>query len=150
MSLTPHFTVREMETTSTGIPNHATEDILPKLRALCSAVLEPWRERVGPLRINSGYRGPQVNAAVNGSKTSQHVKGEAADVTPLTMGRREAWGILLRMMDEGLPVDQAIIYEGTTHVHVSHTASRIARRQVLVKTTAGKYEDWATYDGPLK
>lgn len=145
MKLTPHFTLAEMTRTSTGLPNTPTAAELCKLRAVCSAVLEPWRELVGPLKVNSGFRSMAVNDRVGGSVKSQHVKGEAADVVPLKVVRRQAWLELLRMMDAGLPVDQAIIYETTNHIHISHTADRVARRQSLVKTAGGSYVTWDSY-----
>lgn len=146
--LTPHFTLDELTRTSTGLDNTPTTEETAKLRAVCSAVLEPWRERVGPMKVNSGFRSKAVNDAVGSTDRSQHRKGEAADVVPLRMPRRDAWLILLDMMKAGLPVDQAIIYEGTNHIHVSHTATRVARRQVLVKTSTG-YVDWDNYGGQL-
>jgi len=51
------------------------------LRALCDNVLQPVRDHFGkPVRVNSGYRHPDVNAKVGGSKTSDHCKGMAADI----------------------------------------------------------------------
>ena len=147
MKLTPHFTLAEMTRTSTGVPNVPTAADLCRLRAVCSAVLEPWRERVGPLRVSSGYRSMRVNDAVGGSVKSQHLKGEAADVVPLRMERRKAWLVLVEMVRAGLPVDQAIIYESTGHIHVSHTADRTARRQLLVKQSDGTYTSWDSYPG---
>ncbi len=144
MNLTPHFSYDEMTRTSTGKPNAPSVAELARLRAVCSAVLEPWRERVGAMKVNSGFRSMAVNDAVGGSVKSQHVKGEAADVVPLKASRLAAWQTLVRMMDEGLPVDQAIIYEGTNHIHVSHTADRTARRQKLV-STGGRYVTWDSY-----
>lgn len=150
MNLSPHFTLQELTTTSTGLSNVPNADEVCRLRALCSAVLEPWRERVGPLQVNSGYRSEEVNAAVGGSTTSQHRQGEAADVQPTRISRAQAWDVLLDLMDHGLPVDQAIIYESASHVHVSHTARYSPRRQVLVKTRSGSYVPWAEYQGPLR
>ena len=129
MLITPHFSLEELSTTATGLENTPGPVEACCLRALCSAVLEPWRERVGPLRITSGYRSVLVNVAVGGSPTSQHLRGEAADVVPVrsTVGR--AYEVLTQMMDAGLPVDQLILYSG--HIHVSHTARWVARRQVI-------------------
>lgn len=145
MNLTPHFTLQELTTTKTGKANTPNTGEVAKLRALCSAVLEPWREIVGPLRVNSGFRSEAVNNAVGGSSTSQHRYGEAADVTPLGWSRARSWRALLDLMAAGLPVDQAIIYESTSHVHLSHTARHNARREALVKTSSGQYVEWSKY-----
>lgn len=49
-------------------------------------LLQPVREHWGALRVNSAFRGPSVNAKVGGSKTSQHMIGEAVDFVPLSEG----------------------------------------------------------------
>lgn len=46
--------------------------------------LQSLRDKVGPLRITSGYRCRQHNAAVGGAKDSQHVLGLAADIVSRT------------------------------------------------------------------
>ena len=45
-------------------------------------LLEPARQQVGPIIINSGYRNPRVNALVGGVRNSQHLLGQAADIRP--------------------------------------------------------------------
>ena len=79
MNLSPHFTLYELTRTSSGLYNGPTIDQIRALTVLCTTLLEPVRNRFGPVSIHSGYRGPAVNAAIGGSKTSQHMKGEAAD-----------------------------------------------------------------------
>ena len=75
--LSPNFTVEEFAC-KCGKCNYTT----PSLALV--AALEELREALGnkPLRINSGLRCPAHNKAVEGSPTSQHVKGTAADVRP--------------------------------------------------------------------
>ena len=129
--LTPHFTVAEFEVTNTGLPNTMPEDMVCAARCLCAAVLEPLRRRSGPLRVSSGYRSPALNKEVKGSKSSQHMRGEAADIVPVGRTRRHVWDLILGMPH--LPYDQAVMYEGTGHLHISHTTTRENRRQLLVK-----------------
>jgi zinc D-Ala-D-Ala carboxypeptidase len=51
------------------------------LVALCTTILDPIRDHVGrPVRVTSGYRCAALNARIGGSPTSQHSKGEAADI----------------------------------------------------------------------
>lgn len=54
-----------------------------RLQVLAQTILQPIRDHIRrPLRINSGYRSPEKNAATKGSsKTSQHILGEAADIS---------------------------------------------------------------------
>lgn len=58
-----------------------SDEVISSLEHLCQNVLQPVREKLGvPMRITSGYRCKLLNELVNGSKTSQHVFGQAADV----------------------------------------------------------------------
>ena len=150
MQLTPHFTLAELTVTRTGIANDPGPHHVCALTALCSAVLEPLRERWrGPVRVTSGFRSEAVNAAVKGSRTSQHMRGEAADVIP-PGDRVTAYEEARIAMLAGLPIDQLIIYEAAPHLHVSHTARYTARRQALVCLADGSYQQWHDYDGALK
>lgn len=149
MILSPHFTLAELTVTSTGLPNVPSPAHVEALRALCLQALEPWRAVVGPIRITSGYRSPEVNAAIRGSKTSQHMRGEAADCQPLRGSLVDAWEALCSLLRCGLPVDQAILYvrpSGQGWIHVSH--DEIPRRQLLVER-GGRYVPLEDYEGPL-
>lgn len=82
------FTLKEMTRSSTatklGIDNTPNELIINNLNDLVTNVLDPLRESYGkPIRVTSGYRCQILNEAVKGVKNSQHMKGQAADITPL-------------------------------------------------------------------
>jgi uncharacterized protein YcbK (DUF882 family) len=81
--LSPNFTWGEMTRTGNTdlqeVNRKEAEQHLEKAKVLCNTLLEPIRAKFGPLRINSAFRGPAVNAKVGGSKTSQHMLFEAAD-----------------------------------------------------------------------
>lgn len=96
IQLSPHFKLSEFENSSTararGINNKVPEHLIPSLKTLCTEVLEPLRAIVKePIIISSGYRCPQLNAAVGGSKTSQHMKGEACDIHLSNMKKLRQW-----------------------------------------------------------
>ena len=85
MNLTQNFTLSEMTKSETalrfGMANDPTETEIENLRILCENVLQPVRNYYGMgVKVNSGYRHPLVNAKVNGSATSDHCKGFAADI----------------------------------------------------------------------
>ena len=85
MNLSEHFTLKELTVSDTatrlGLSNVPDDDAIASLTTLCEQVLEPVRNHYGkPVKVNSGYRAPEVNAAVGGSKTSDHCKGQAADI----------------------------------------------------------------------
>ena len=83
---------------------------------LCDEILEPMRALVGPLRINSGYRSPRVNAAIGGASTSQHMRGQAADVFPMKMALKEAFQAVKA---SSIPFDQLILEPSWIHVSVA-------------------------------
>jgi zinc D-Ala-D-Ala carboxypeptidase len=64
-----------------GLDNTPNDAALENLKTLCEKVLQPVRDHFGKsVTVNSGYRSPESNAAVNGSKSSDHCKGMAADI----------------------------------------------------------------------
>ena len=66
-----------------GIVNTTSDlDILSNIAYLVHYVLQPLRERCGPIRISSGYRCKTLNEAVDGVKNSYHLYGRAADIVP--------------------------------------------------------------------
>ena len=86
MNLSPHFSFTELTRTSqTALQDRNREEAQVYIAqlTLLAELLEAIRAHFGrPLKINSGFRGPAVNAATPGSsKTSQHMRGEAADIT---------------------------------------------------------------------
>ena len=89
MRLSAHFTLGEMCYSSTAanhkpkpIPNIPLKQNIVALQNLVDRCLEPVRQALKlPLQVNSGYRCPLVNTLVHGVPTSQHMRGEAADVT---------------------------------------------------------------------
>ena len=123
-----YFTLEELTHTSTGLTNIPDETQAGNLYALVNNILDPLREAFGaPIRINSGFRSEEVNRAVNGARKSQHLLGEAADITG---GSKENNRKLFKMIqDLHLPFDQVILYGDGRFIHVSH--SQINRKQVF-------------------
>lgn len=131
-SISKNFSYSEFEKSDIAdrfgiINNITTTEVRDAIKALVLNVLQPlrsaWKE---PLVVNSGYRCPELNShpLINGSKTSQHVKGEAADIkcsSPNELAR------LAAVM--ALPYDQMIIYPD--FVHFSHKLNGEQRGQIL-------------------
>ena len=85
MKLTENFTLSEMVKSETAL-RHSLDNTpgdaeIANLKRLAENVLQPIRNhyRAG-VKVNSGYRHPNVNAAVGGSRTSDHTRGQAADI----------------------------------------------------------------------
>lgn len=85
MQLSENFTLSELVKSETatrhGLDNTPNEEVIANLQNLVTYVLQPLRTAYGrSIKINSGYRAPDVNAAVGGSRTSDHCRGMAADI----------------------------------------------------------------------
>jgi hypothetical protein len=84
MNLSQNFTLAELCKSELAIrrsiDNSPTQDVISNLQALVVNILQPVRNSLGPITINSGYRSPAVNVAVGGSPTSDHCRGMAADI----------------------------------------------------------------------
>lgn len=143
-NLTTHFTLEEMLESDTaaalGIKNEPTKQHKANLKALAVHILEPIREKWGgAIVVSSGYRSKELNDVIpRASKTSQHCKGEAADIRPLDGRKLELFNMI---KVSGLPFDQLINEYPDKNgvpswIHVSFTTSRKNRGQVL--TLGGK------------
>ena len=62
--------------------NIPTPQVVFNLKYGCQHLLEPAREVVGSIIINSGYRNEAYNRQVGGVRNSQHLLGQAADIRP--------------------------------------------------------------------
>lgn len=84
MLLTKNFSLQEMTKSDTAtrfdMDNTPDDHEVENLRVLCENVLQPLRDALGPIRVNSGYRNGLVNEAVGGSRKSDHCRGFAADI----------------------------------------------------------------------
>ena len=115
--------------------------VAKNIEALVENVLDPVRERLGkPVVVNSGFRCLIHNKAVGGVYNSQHVSGQAADITPAGFkvqdsGFKEELAKLARIIVENGKFDQLILYP--TFVHVSWKRQGGNRREVLRKTSTG-------------
>lgn len=113
-----------------GITNEPGEKELAALRVLVSRTIQPLRDKLGlPIHVNSGYRCPELNKAVGGVPTSQHQKGEAADLSI----DGKASDILEALENNNIPFDQAILYRKQNFLHVSLKLDGVQRSNVIIK-----------------
>lgn len=130
MKLSKNFSLKEMLVTSTGIANVPTDKEIENMKTLAVKILQPLREYMNrPVIVTSGYRSYEVNKAVKGSKTSQHMRGEAADITA---GTRTLNKMMYEFIRDNLYYDQLINEYNYQWVHVSYTTERTNRKQELV------------------
>ena len=115
---------------STGSPQ-----AVANIEALVENVLDPAREKPGaPIAVNSGFRCPRHNREVGGVSASQHLRGEAADITVVNsekiIDKSELARLKQIIIDNGR-FDQLIDYG--TFLHVSWKRNGGNRKQKLIK-----------------
>lgn len=126
-----HFKEREFVCKCCGqLPPSMRDNI----EALVEQVLDPARQQFGgPVLLNSGYRCPKHNLAVGGVVNSQHMKGEAADITA---GSPEENKKLAEIIEANGKFDQMIKYldkDGRIRfIHVSWKRFGPNRKQTLI------------------
>lgn len=100
-----------------GLENLPSATALANMRNILAPGMQRIRELLThPVQITSGYRSPEVNAAVGGGKSSQHVQGLAADFVAPGFGPPRMIAKTLAANAKELGIDQ-VIYEGQwTHV----------------------------------
>lgn len=127
-----YFTKAELCASDTakarGVDNTPPPEVSVRMDVLINRLLDPVREKWGkPIRVNSGFRCPVLNRMVGGTQGSQHLSGEAADLTTGTVeGNRE----LFALIRDNFDFDQLIDEKNFAWVHVSYRAGD-NRKQVL-------------------
>jgi putative chitinase len=155
--LTEHFTLAEMIVSPTakrlGIPNTPTAEHIENMRYCCEKILEPVRKHFGKaVQINSSYRAPLVNKAVGGSKTSQHVNGQAIDFEIPGVDNKA----VADWIGDNLEFDQVILEfytkgdknSGWVHASIKKAGGNRKQRMIATKSKAGgtTYTQVADFD----
>ncbi|MCQ2255567.1 MAG: D-Ala-D-Ala carboxypeptidase family metallohydrolase [Bacteroidaceae bacterium] len=146
MNLTQNFTLSELTRSETAsrlhINNNPGTIPIQNLQKLCDSILQPLRNAYGkPIFVNSGYRSPTLNKAIGGATNSQHMLGQAADITArhsIQKGsdaaanhdyREENKRLFNLIISLKLPFDQLIDEKNYSWIHVSFGPRN--RRQIL-------------------
>jgi hypothetical protein len=140
-----YFTIEELEHSDTAtkykIDNTTNGETRTNLTKLIELLLDPIRTKWGkPIKVNSGYRCSKLNRIVGGVSTSQHVLGEAADIT---VGSSEENKKLFEMiLSMNILFDQLILEDGGKWIHISLKWKVMSknRREVLlgIRNSKGK------------
>jgi len=144
MRLSKNFTLNELTRSNTamrlGIDNEPSKEGIMKL-TLLAAFLQAIRDRIGALRITSGYRSPQLSEAIGSSSNSQHCRYEAVDLQYVKRGNMDNLMIYQALIDLDLDFDQCILEFGNATEYIDptspdwvHLSWKVVdnRRQVLV------------------
>lgn len=137
MQLSKNFTLQELTSTNTHLPNVPTEAEIARLQALVTSVLQPLRNMYGhQICVNSGFRSAAVNSAIGGATNSQHCTGEAADLDAADNAA------IFQLIRQHLPYDQLIWEGGDNHqpdwVHVSFREGHNRKQVLRMKVVGGK------------
>ena len=125
-----YFTINELCYSATaqanGINDTPSATQRNALTALVDTVLDPLRRAWGkPILVNSGYRCPALNNAVGGKASSQHLRGEAADIH---VSCEEVGMKMFRFICVNTDFDQLLfehaMNNGCCWLHVSYRSGR--------------------------
>ena len=145
MNLSPNFSLHELTKSETALrldlDNTPDEQATENLRLLCEKVLQPVRDHYGKgVKVNSAYRSPESNAAVGGSKSSDHCKGMAADIeipgvanadlAQWIMDNLDYTQLILEFYTPGIP--------DSGWVHVSYDPNNLKKQELTATKVAGK------------
>ncbi len=132
-----YFTIEELCASETarrrGIDNRPSATVCVRLTQLIEQLLDPIRAAWGaPIAVNSGYRSPKLNAAVGGVSTSQHLRGEAADITVGSPAdNKRLFDKIVELQKAGrIAFDQLIDESNFRWIHISYR-SGANRNQTL-------------------
>ena len=147
MNLSKNLTLHEMTRSETakrkGVSNQPTEEHIANMIVLAEKIFQPIRDHFGvPIHVSSGYRSAALNKKIGGSKTSQHMKGEAMDIDMDGTNTGVTNVQIFNFIRANLIFDQLIWEFGNSSnpdwVHVSYNTSGTNRRHVL-KATKGTF-----------
>jgi hypothetical protein len=118
-----------------GLNNDPTKTHLTNMELLAEKIFEPLRKHVGgPIKINSFYRGPELNKAIGGSSNSQHCKGQAIDIDDVYGYMSNA--NMYEYIKNNLSFDQMIWEFGNSDnpdwIHVSYVNEEANRNKCLL------------------
>jgi len=145
MNLTANFSLHELTKSETalrmGFDNTPGETEIAALKLLAEKVLQPVRNHFAKgVKVNSAYRSPESNAAVGGSKTSDHCRGMAADIeipgvanadlAQWIMDNLEYTQLILEFYTPGIP--------DSGWVHVSYDPNNLKKQELTATKVAGK------------
>jgi hypothetical protein len=140
MKISEHLDLSEVTRSETakrrGVSNEPTPEHLENFKKLAENVFEPIRKHFGvPIHISSGYRSKALNAAIGGSATSQHCKGEAIDIDMDGSSKGVTNKMVFDYIKSNVKFDQMIWEFGTDTapdwVHVSYNSDGKQRGQIL-------------------
>ena len=141
MKLSANFSLAELTKTNVRqFDNTPSMQVIDNLQVLVDSVLQPIRNKFGPVIVTSGYRSPEVNKAIGGSATSDHCFGFAADFEVAGVDNKE----LARWVADNLKFKQLILEFYTKGVpdsgwvHVSYDKNNLTQKVMTASRVGGR------------
>jgi hypothetical protein len=141
MKLSTNFSLAELTKTNVRhFDNTPSMQVIENLQVLVDNVLQPIRNKFGPVTVTSGYRSPEVNKAIGGSATSDHCFGFAADFEVAGVDNKE----LARWVADNLKFKQLILEFYTKGVpdsgwvHVSYDKTNLTQKVMTATKVGGR------------
>jgi zinc D-Ala-D-Ala carboxypeptidase len=139
MRLSPNFTLAELTVSETaarrGIDNTPTVEIIENLKRLAEA-LQEVRRLLGnkAILVSSGYRSPELNVAVGGSKNSDHCKGLAADFIAPSFGSPD--DVIKAIVASDIPYKQVIReFDRWVHFAIPEQGEQPRKQALIIDRT---------------
>lgn len=139
MRISPHFSLTEfaVSATSPDLVRPVPAQFQCYVRLLTVLALQPMRESVDrPIKILSGYRTPDLNRAIGGSPTSQHLLAQAVDITAHQPDALLRW----LAQEEPVGIGQVIYYPARQFVHVALVSAKYPRFSPFISPRPKLYQ----------
>jgi hypothetical protein len=140
MNLSQNFTLQELVESPTATRQNIKEQFTPSdavvsnLKKLSINVLEPIHEKLGEVRVSSGYRCKRLNKLIGGAINSQHVEGKAVDFTIKGLTVQQLFDQIISL---NIVFDQ-IILEFDRWIHISYSSKNRIEKLKAIKNSSGK------------
>lgn len=138
MKITKNFSLEEFTNSATAkknkIDNTPNNEAINNIIRLATNILQPIRDKLGePIKITSGFRCKVLNDKVGGVKTSQHLTGDAADITlGSKQGNKELMHMIIDMAEKKeITFGQLIDEANCTWLHISNPRAGKKTNQFL-------------------
>ncbi len=142
MKLSEHLDLSEVTRSDMakrlGVSNMPTPEHLENFKKLAENIFEPIRKHFGvPIFVSSGYRSKELNKAIGGATSSQHLLGQALDLDMDGTKNGVTNKMVFDYIKENLNFDQLINEFDYSWVHVSYNPSGKQRKQILNAVKVG-------------
>jgi zinc D-Ala-D-Ala carboxypeptidase len=143
MQISEHFTLEELCFSETAarlhLDNTPSAEVIASLRRVATA-MEDIRARLGgrPVIVHSGYRSPDVNAAIGATPTSAHCRGLACDFVVPEFGTPAE--VALAILHSNINFDQLILEYGWVHLGLAEEGTAPRREALTKPSPKAEYE----------